>query len=193
MNRLRLVSFILIVNCILSACRPESKNAKAVLADFNKMEDTSNNNTDKDMYASEHDAEFAVDAAEAGFLQLELSKTALAKSSNTTIRISATTMFEAYEKTNAEITAIAKPKNIKLSAKLTVAQQQLLQNLNAKNGNSFDKGYAAQMVNNLHKMVRLMKLQAIHGMDNELTAFAKKSIPILRKQAEELERLQRRL
>ena len=193
MNRLRFVSAILIVNCILAACRPESKKAKAIATDLTKIEDTSSNNIDKDMYASEHDAEFALDAAEAGLFQLELCKTALAKSSNATVQTFATTMLEVYGQTNVELIKIAQPKNIKLSAQLTAAQQQLLQNLNAKNGNGFDKGYVAQLAINFNKMTRLMKLQAIHGMDNELTAFAKKSIPILKKQVEELERLRRSL
>jgi len=194
MNKLRLVASALISTCIIAACTPANKDTKAVVTDSTKVkvQDTSSSKADIiDMYASEHDAEFAVDAAEANLVLLTLNKTALAKSSNATVRTFAATMLAVNEKANAELKMIAQLKNIRLSDELPTAQPLLLQILNAKKGSAFDKNYATQISKNLSKMATMMKLQAIHGMDNDLTAFAKKTIPVLEKQFKDINRMKK--
>jgi len=194
MNKLRLVASALISTCIIAACTPANKDTKAVVTDSTKVkvQDTSSSKADIiDMYASEHDAEFAVDAAEANLVLLTLNKTALAKSSNATVRTFAATMLAVNEKANAELKMIAQPKNIRLSDELPTAQPLLLQILNSKKGSAFDKNYATQISKNLSKMATMMKLQAIHGMDNDLTAFAKKTIPVLEKQFKDINRMKK--
>lgn len=194
MNKLRLLASALISTCIIAACTPANKDTKAVVTDSTKVkvQDTSSSKADIiDMYASEHDAEFAVDAAEANLVLLTLNKTALAKSSNATVRTFAATMLAVNEKADAELKMIAQPKNIRLSDELPTAQPLLLQILNAKKGSAFDKNYATQISKNLSKMATMMKLQAIHGMDNDLTAFAKKTIPVLEKQFKDINRMKK--
>src|SRR5688572_6169633 len=126
---------------------------------------------------------FAKNAALAGMTEVELGKLALAQSQDPKIRQFAQQMVADHGKANAELTRLAKSKNVQLPTRLDGEHQAMVQTLSAKSGAAFDTAYSEHMAKAHAKAVALFD-GASMGSDAEFSSFAKKTLPTLKEHKE---------
>jgi putative membrane protein len=121
---------------------------------------------------------FVKHAATDGMAEVELGKIALEKSQDPAIRKFAQQMVTDHGRANTELAAIAKRKNIDVPTSLDSKHKSLVQSLNAKSGAAFDTAYAEHMQADHSKAIALFE-GASNSSDEDLAAFAKKTLPTL--------------
>jgi putative membrane protein len=123
-------------------------------------------------------ASFVKHAAQDGLAEVELGQLALSKSQNADVRKFAQRMVQDHGKANSELTAIATRKQLEVPKKPGAEHQATTQELRGKSGAEFDAAYAQHMAMDHGKAVALFE-SASQGKDDELAAFAKKTLPTL--------------
>lgn len=141
----------------------------------------------------EDDAEFAVKAADAGLLEVQLGTLALTKASSPQVKQYAQMMVDDHTKANNELTALAQQKNITLPTTLGNENQRRYDNFNEKTGADFDKEYMDQMVKDHRDVIDDFEEQAEDGNDADLKSWASSKLTGLRHHLEEAERIQETL
>ena len=192
MKKIGLITMIAAAAISFAACNSEPKDSKETADSLNEIKDSTNTaDSTSTMASSEHDAEFATEAAAGGMSEVEFGKAALTKSTNAKVKEFANMMVNDHGKANQELMLIAKSKNISLPTTLDEKHQKALTDLNSKNGADFDKKYVDLMVDDHQKTLDLMEKQSEHGMDAELTAFAKKTAPIVKAHLEMIKNIKK--
>ena len=133
-------------------------------------------------------ASFVKNAALDGMTEVELGKIALSKSQDAKVREFAQRMVTDHSKANDELTEIAKQRNLEVPKVLDTEHKSLVQMLNSKSGAAFDSVYSEHMNDDHAKAVALFE-GAISGSDQQLAAFAKKTLPTLKEHKKLAERL----
>jgi putative membrane protein len=123
-------------------------------------------------------ATFVKKAAMDGMTEVQLGKIAASKAKDDNVKEFAQRMVTDHSKANEELASIAKKKGIKLPTSLDTEHQSMIQSLNAKSGAAFDTAYSQHMDAAHAKAVALFQ-GAITGSDQDLAAFAKKTLPTL--------------
>jgi len=111
--------------------------------------------------------------------EVELSKLALRKSTNSKTKSFAQMMVNDHSKANSELKSIAESKAMELPTTLDKEHAAAVKGLAAQAGAAFDQAYAKQMVSDHQKAVTLFKQEASDNNDAELTAFARKTLPAI--------------
>lgn len=137
----------------------------------------------------EDDAEFAVEAADAGLLEVQLGTMALTKGSSPEVKKFARMMVDDHTKANNELKALAQQKNITLPATLGNEHQRKLDNFNDKTGADFDKDYMDLMVKDHKDAIDEFEDQAENGKDADLKSWASSKLSALRQHHQEAERI----
>ena len=191
MKRLGYTAMIIVAALAFEACNSnDTKDAKEQADSLNEVKDTSSTmSSSGKMQVVEDDAEFATAAAVGGLTEVELSKLAATKASNTQIKAFAEMMLTDHGKVNEELKTIAMSKNISLPTTLDDDHQKNWNELNTKTGKDFDKKYADLMIDDHQKTFDLMEKQAKDGMDTELKAFAAKTAPIVKTHLENIKKI----
>jgi putative membrane protein len=138
----------------------------------------------------EDDAEFAVEAADAGLLEVQLGTLALTKASNAQVKQFAQMMVDDHTKANNELKNLAQQKNITLPTTLSNEHQRAFDKFNDKTGADFDKDYMDQMVQDHKKVINEFEEQANDGNDPEIKSWASSKLTALRHHLEEAQRVQ---
>ena len=120
----------------------------------------------------ESDTEFAVSAADAGILEVQLGTLALTKATSSIVKQFAQTMIDDHTKANEELKALSESKNITLPTILSEKHQKRVSNLEEKWGSDFDKEYSDLMVKDHKDVVDMFKKAADKCNDGELKAWA---------------------
>ena len=90
-------------------------------------------------------------------------------------------MMEAeHTKSLADLTALAKTKNISLPTSQTENGNDAFKKLNDKSGNDFGKEYNSMMVNGHKKAIDLFEKASADCTDSEIKAWAAATLPTLR-------------
>ena len=161
------------------ACN-SNKDSKDMADSLNQVKDTTSNVMNTGGIAvEEFDAEFATKAAVGGMGEVLMSKLALEKSTNATVKDFATMMVTDHSKANDELMAIAKTKNITLPSALDADHQKVYDDLQAKTGTDFDKAYVNAMLDGHKSTLDLLQKEEKDGKDAELKAFATKTAPVV--------------
>lgn len=142
---------------------------------------------------TEDDAEFAVEAADAGMLEVQLGTLALTKASSPQVKQFAQMMVDDHTKANNELKTLAQQKNITLPTTLGNESQRTYDNFNEKTGEDFDKEYVDQMVKSHRETIDEFEDAAEEGKDSEVKSWASSKLTALRHHLEEAERLQETL
>ena len=136
------------------------------------------------------DAEFAVEAADAGLLEVQLGTLALTKASSPEVKKFAQMMDDDHTKANDERKALAQQKNITLPTTLGNEHQRKYDNFNDKTGKDFDKDYMDLMVKDHKEAIDEFEDEAEGGKDAELKSWASGKLAALRSHLQEAERIQ---
>jgi putative membrane protein len=178
MKKLSYVFMIAVGVYALSGCNNGSKDAKQSADSVNKTKDTTTNTAATGGIAvTSDDAKFATTAAAGGMAEIELSKLAGQKSTNTKIKDFAAMMVTDHSKAGDSLAVIAKNKNITLPTALDADHQKKYDDLSKMSGADFDKGYVKIMVDDHQGALKLMQDEAANGKDADLKAFAGKVAP----------------
>jgi putative membrane protein len=121
---------------------------------------------------------FVKSAALGGMTEIELAKLAQSKSQDAGIRSFAGRMLKDHGVIHAELAAVARRKRLDVPTSLVYEDEQLLKEAAEKSGAEFDAWYAAQMITEHQKAIALFQAAA-KMPDADLSAFAKKTLPML--------------
>ncbi len=137
----------------------------------------------------EDDAEFAVDAADGGMLEVTLGELAAKNAASPMVKEFAAMMVTDHSNGNEELKALAMQKNITLPAALSESKQKKVDDLTKLNGAEFDKEYMAFMVEDHKEDIREFEKQAQNGNDADLKQWASNKVAVLQKHLAEAERI----
>ncbi|MCX2573128.1 DUF4142 domain-containing protein [Pedobacter sandarakinus] len=164
----------------IQACNSGGKDAKETADSLNMSKDTTMNAAATGGIAvDDADSKFATTAAVNGMAEVEMSKLALQKSTNAQVKEFATMMVTDHGNANAELTEIAKMKNITLPTTVDEDHQKKYDDLSKKTGADFDKDYVSAMMDGHKATLKLMEDEAKDAKDADLKAFASKTAPVV--------------
>jgi putative membrane protein len=173
---------------LLQACsghkdsKESADSANTAKADTAKK-DSSMTAIDKD------DAKFAVAAANGGMAEVELGKLAQEKAINAKVKDFGAMMVTDHSKANDEMKALAQSKGITLPTAIDADEQKVKDDLSAKSGADFDKAYVNNMVDDHKKDIKEFEDASKNCKDAELKAFAEKTLPVLKKHLEAIQKI----
>lgn len=158
---------------VATSCDPKNKpeDSKEVAEENNeaKFEDTK----------IEDDTEFAVTAADASQLEIQLGQLALTNSTTPEVKKLAQQMIDDHTKASEELKAVAGTKNISLPVALSDKCQKKYDDLSEKKGLDFDDAYSDLMVKEHKDVVDAFKKESEKGNDADLRAWATEKLPTL--------------
>ncbi|UYZ58540.1 DUF4142 domain-containing protein [Hymenobacter latericus] len=140
----------------------------------------------------EQDAEFLVEAATNGLLEVELSKLAQSKATRPEVRNLAQQLMRGHTGINASLRSLAGQKNLAVPDALGGDQQDVYKELAGLTGAEFDRQYVEEIVDAHNNAEDAFEDMADEAYDGDIRAFAAKYAPVLeehRKQAEQVEDL----
>jgi putative membrane protein len=125
------------------------------------------------------DADFAVEAADGGMLEVALGKLAVRKGSSSSVKKLGALMVTDHSKANMELKALAAEKHIDIPATMSDKCQKEVSDLDQESGKDFDKAYADLMVKDHKDDIDDFKKEAEKGNDTQVSEWAKNKVPVL--------------
>lgn len=126
------------------------------------------------------DVAFMKQAAQNGHAEIEGSRLAVEKATNTQVKGFAQQMVDDHTKAAAELSALAASKDLKLPDSPSVMQKAKLKLLSSSKGDKFDRRYADDIGVKAHEdTVALFQKAATQAKDPDVKAFASKTLPTL--------------
>jgi putative membrane protein len=119
---------------------------------------------------------FLTAAAQAGMLEIEAARTALAVSGRTSVKEYAYRLIYDYEKMNADVAAIAQKLGISLPTALDAQHAAVLQSLRDTPAQAFDMAYVTQVIQDHEKAAGLLHSNLLNS-STELAVFASYNLP----------------
>jgi putative membrane protein len=178
MKKLSSILMIAAAGLMLQSCGGP-KDSTAAADSVNAVKDTTTTGATGIAVVAD-DAKFAVDAANGGMTEIELSKLAVAQATNAKVKEFAEGMIADHSKAGDELKAIAVTKNITLPDSLNADSKKAWTDLSAKKGADFDKAYVDKMVSDHKSTVDLFESASKNVKDPELKAFADKTLPTIK-------------
>jgi len=142
-----------------------------------KKEAKAQNDSTFDTTNVKKDANFAVDIADAGMLEVQLGKLAQKNASSASVKNFAKQMVTDHGKANDELMALAQTKGIALPATLSDKCQKKYNELSAKTGADFDKAYMEAQVSDHKDVVDLLQKESEKGEDADIRTWAQGKLP----------------
>ena len=121
---------------------------------------------------SDADAKFAVEAANAGMMEVELGKVAEQNSSSTDVKDFGAMMVRDHTKAGDQLKTIAMTKHITLPMGVSKDDQSKMGELKKKKGHDFDKAYMGMMVSGHKKVAAMFEDEIKKGSDTDIRDFA---------------------
>ena len=179
---------MLLALCFAVASCDSKKNTDSTeMAEEQNEERTGNSDMEKD-------AEFAVEAANAGLLEVQLGTLGTTKATSERVKQFAQMMVDDHTKANNELKALASEKGIALPDVINEDAQKEYYDLDQKEkGDEFDKEFMDQMVEDHRDIIRNFEGEADNGNDADIKAWAAGKLAALRHHLEEAERIQESL
>jgi putative membrane protein len=125
------------------------------------------------------DRKFAKEAAQAGFLEVQLAEMALKKSSSAEVKTLAQQMITDHTKANNDLRSLATSKSMSLPTGMSMEGKLIYDQLSQKTGADFDKAYTALMVKDHQEVVEKFKTESSLGTDAALKDWATNTLPTL--------------
>ncbi len=127
------------------------------------------------------DEDFVKEAAKGGMMEVKLGKLAGDNASSDEVKQFGQRMVDDHTKANDELKAVAKGKNIDLPKQEDDKEaKEMSDTLSKLKGEDFDKAYMKHMVQDHEKDVASFEKESKDGADDEVKAFAAKTLPTLK-------------
>ena len=130
-------------------------------------------------YANTQDKLFARLAAAGGLAEVEFAKLAERKAVTPAVREFASRMIRDHEKSNQQLTTIAKQAGIPLPDQVAPEHEVMRTELEAASGRSFDHIYIQGQLVAHQKTVVLLQYEIGQGQNAELQRFAAETLPVV--------------
>ena len=118
-------------------------------------------------------------AAMGGMAEVEMGKLAQQKGSSQPVKDFGARMAQDHGKANEELKALATSKGIQLPGGIDAEHQHKMERMQKLSGADFDKAYMKDMLADHKKDVSEFRKQAKSAKDQDLKAFASKTLPTL--------------
>lgn len=179
----KLLAFSLISLLCIAACenRERTQDPKDVAEGQNEAK--------FDNTQVESDAEFAVKAADGGMMEVAMGKLAQTKATQKEVKEFGSMMHTDHSAAGDELKSLAKTRNISLPATLSNDKQKKYDELNAMQGDKFDREYISFMVKDHKEDIEEFREQAREGKDADIRNWASSKIPILEHHLAEAQRI----
>jgi len=177
----------------------DSANATDNMATNNSMTDTGmshttvNNTVTPDLSGAAGAATFTTEAANGGMMEVEAAKVAQKNATSKDVKELATMILNDHTKANNELKRIASGKNIMVPTSMPAKHQSHIDMLSSKTGAEFDRMYVDMMESDHSKDIEMFTKASSVLSDNELKAFAAKTVPVLKKHAAKVKAVQAKM
>jgi putative membrane protein len=171
---MKIISFLIVSFCLFTfpSC---TKNTN----DDSKKTAEKQNEEKFDNAALEDGSEFAVSAADAGMMEVQLATLALSKASSSKVKDFAQMILDDHTKANEELKELAHKKNITLPTSLSDKHQKKYTEMSEKGGADFDKEYCDLMVKDHKDVIDMFKKAQENAKDPDLKAWTSEKLPTL--------------
>lgn len=129
--------------------------------------------------SAQHDADFAVKAADGGMAEVATGKLAAQHAQSPDVKAFGRQMVTDHSKANDELKAVAAKNAIDLPSEPSAKNKATAAQLAAMDEAAFDKAYVKLMVKDHEEDVALFKKEAASGNNADVKAFAKETLPTL--------------
>lgn len=140
--------------------------------------------------AEEAPTSFLKKAASTGIGEVELGKLAAQRASNERVKAFANEMVADHTRLNQEVQALAAQKKIELPTTLDDKHQEERRQLAELSGTDFDRAYMAEMTKGHEKVVQQFEAAAKTSKDEDVKAFAARTLPMLEGHLAQAEQIQ---
>lgn len=124
-------------------------------------------------------ADFAVEAANGGMMEVELGKYAQQNAMSERVKNFGAMIVKDHSSINEELKSISSKKNITLPATIGESAQKDMADIMKKKGKEFDKAYVAMMMDDHKNDIKAFEKAAKECKDPEIRSFAGKTLPVL--------------
>jgi len=178
----KLLILVLLSSLFFQACNNGENDSVEQANEANERNDM---NTGTDTVASmntvdENDAEFMVEAASGGMMEVELGNMAQQKSSNARVKGFGEMMVRDHSGANEELKNLASLKNVTLPATMGDKHQKNVNNLRDKPAKDFDKAYINMMIDDHKEDINKFERAASNAKSPDVKSYAAKTLPVLR-------------
>jgi putative membrane protein len=142
---------------------------------------------------SKADADFLVEAASGGMMEVQLGQLAQTKSSDHQVKDFGALMTSDHGKGGEKLKALAISKNITLPDSISTGQQKEKEKLQKKKGEEFNRAYINMMVSDHKKDIREFEKTANNATNSDIKAFARNSLPMLYMHLDSAKNIQKRM
>ena len=122
---------------------------------------------------------FTTSAAQGGMAEVKMGNLALAKAQSEEVKQFAQQMVADHTKANNDLKEVAAKKSVALPTDINDEQKSTMDKLAKLSGAEFDKEYVKAMVEDHEKDVKEFETQAKSGTDEDVKAFAARTLPTL--------------
>jgi len=126
------------------------------------------------------DADFAVEAANGGMMEVQLGNYAMKNASSQRVKDFGAMIAKDHSQANEELKSIASSKNIVLPTFISEDVNKDMLNIMEKKGRDFDKAYMKMMVDDHENDIRKFEKASNDCKDPALKNFASKTLPALK-------------
>jgi len=135
------------------------------------------------------DQAFVIQTAKNGMAEVELGKLAGEKASNAKVKAFGQRMVTDHGKAGDELKSLAATKQITLPTMPDPEHKAMHDRLAKLSGAEFDRAYVREMVVGHRKGVDSFTMESMSGKDNEVKAWAAKTLPTVREHLRMIEEL----
>jgi len=126
------------------------------------------------------DQDFMIAACHSNLAEIEAGRLAESKASGAQVKDFAQHMVEDHSRANGELTSLAEKMKVRLPSRPEDSSQKEIAKLAGMSGAEFDRKYAEMMVSDHQKAVALFEKQAKDAKNDEVRAWAGKTLPTLK-------------
>lgn len=188
--RFSLVSAMFIsLGISMTSCNDNHNNTIGIATEttITDSSDGVNNNINNDVFSSA----FITQASMGGAMEVELGKIAMVNAASKDVKNFGAMMIKDHSAGNAELKILATQKNITLSDSLGEYQHHV-DEMKLKKGADFDKTYVDMMVEDHEKDITAFET-ALRSKDGAVSAFAGKTLPVLKKHLETIKAIKAKM
>lgn len=149
--------------------------------------------SDADRRATPSGEMFVREAAEDGMTEVELGRMAAAQGQDERVRRFGQRMFDDHGKVNQELRDLARDEGISLPIDPTAKVRSMKDRFSGLSGETFDRRYMEQMVEDHETDVRKFEQEARDNPNPRVRAFADRTLPALREHLREAREIARYL
>jgi len=129
---------------------------------------------------TESDQDFVTKAAASDMAEINISRIAVKNASDEGVKKFAQQMIDDHTKTSKELLELVNKKKLKTPERMDAEHDRMAKKLGTLKSTEFDRAYMTGQVKDHETAVALFERQSKDGKDDDLKAWAKKTLPHLR-------------